>query len=386
MLVSIIGALILNKKFQLNQSSLLLHIQDTNEKINLFEDEKIHEQEALKSFKQKIIISSKLKDITEKLSLCLTLEDTAKALTTSVSEVFPRDDVTMIFYLFHGKTGELGLKSSQKGQMKINLKNKKGDEFDRWVVKTMQGLLIENVKSDYRFDIDQITTRDARTINSLISVPMCIGTKALGIIRLDSPHPQKFSAQDLRFLTTVADIGAVAIENAQLYDRLENLAIRDSLTGLFLRRYLMERIAEEMNRRKKGADQLGFLIIDIDYFKKYNDQFGHVAGDIVLKTLGKVMLDFFNEPGHFVCRYGGEEFCVLIPHTSKSKVLKMAQNFREHVASQTINLRRKKTQVTVSIGVACYPQDAEGKDTLILKADQALYRAKEKGRNQVCGN
>ena len=125
-------------------------------------------------------------------------------------------------------------------------------------------------------------------------------------------------------------------------------------------------------------------MIDLDYFKKYNDEFGHVAGDIVLKTVGKMLNDSFSRPGNLVCRYGGEEFCVILPDCTKDKAKQMASDFRTKLESEKIVLRRQETSVTVSIGVASFPKDAQMKEELIFKADHALYRAKEQGRNRVC--
>ena len=125
-------------------------------------------------------------------------------------------------------------------------------------------------------------------------------------------------------------------------------------------------------------------MIDLDNFKQYNDTFGHVAGDIVLKVIAKILGDVFNQPGNLVCRYGGEEFCVLLPDCSKDKAKQAANELRKRIEQEKIILRRQETTVTVSIGVASFPKDAQMKEELIYKADHALYKAKEQGRNRVC--
>ncbi len=126
-------------------------------------------------------------------------------------------------------------------------------------------------------------------------------------------------------------------------------------------------------------------MIDLDHFKKYNDRFGHTAGDIVLRTVGAMLAEMFRNPADVVCRYGGEEFAVLLPDCPKEKGLDLAQQFRKDIEAQTIVLRREKTRITVSVGVAGFPGDAHGRDELIQKADAALYKAKSNGRNQVVG-
>ncbi|MDE2027401.1 MAG: sensor domain-containing diguanylate cyclase, partial [Candidatus Omnitrophica bacterium] len=211
-----------------------------------------------------------------------------------------------------------------------------------------------------------------------------VGEKTLGILRVDSAVAGQFATDDLRFLRTIADLTSVAIENAQLYERLETMAIKDGLTGLYLRRHMLDRLQEEISREMRRKRDLSFLMLDLDRFKQYNDTFGHMAGDIVLKAIAKIMEDHFHNPGEIVCRYGGEEFCALLPDCSKAKAVQLANDLRKKVESREIILRRQKTNVTVSIGVAAFPKDAAGRDELIFKADEALYQAKESGRNKVC--
>ena len=185
-------------------------------------------------------------------------------------------------------------------------------------------------------------------------------------------------------MTTIGDMGAIALENAQLYERIEDLAVRDSLTGLFLRRHLLDNLSQEINRQARRKRPLSFIMIDLDHFKKYNDTFGHTAGDIVLRTVGLVLDNMFSDPGNFVCRYGGEEFSVLLPDCSKKEAVKIADDLRKKIEKQSVILRRKKTKITASMGVATFPEDAQIKDDLIQQADAALYKAKKKGRNRVC--
>jgi len=372
-----------HRRLVLKQSQINLQKEEYFEKANLLKAELDEEWQTIESFRKKIISYSQLKDLTEKLSMSLTLAETSQALSSEAGHFFGYD-ITVILYLFHSKTAELGISSSQKGQAQINLKSKKGDIFDQYVIKTLQPLLIEDTKKDFRFDIEKNVTEEPRTIRSLISVPLVIGQKALGILRVDSPSPDHFATEDLRFLRTIADIGSVAIENAQLYERVEDMAIRDSLTGLYLRRHMLERLEEEIKREMRSCSELTFLMIDLDDFKKYNDTFGHVAGDIVLKTIAKILGDSFAQPGDLVCRYGGEEFCVILPDCSKDKAKQLANDLRKKIESEKIVLRRQETTVTVSIGVASFPKDAQLKEELIYKADHALYKAKDQGRNRVC--
>lgn len=373
-----------HRRLVLKQSQINIQKEEYFEKANLLKGELDKEWKAIESFRKKIVSYSQLKDLTEKLSMSLTLSETSQTLSSEVSNFFGHRDITVILYLFHSQTGQLGISSSQKGQMQVNIKSKNGDMFDQYVVKTLQPLLIEDTKKDFRFDVEKDITEESRVIRSLISAPLLIGKKALGILRVDSTQPEHFVQEDLRFLLTITDLASVAIENAQLYERIEDLAIRDSLTGLFLRRHMLERLDEELKREMRNRGSLSFLMIDLDYFKKYNDQFGHVAGDIVLKTVAKIIQGSFNQPGNLVCRYGGEEFCVILPNCTKENARKMAEEVRRLIERQKIILRRQETSITISVGISSFPKDAKMKEELIYKADHALYRAKEQGRNRVC--
>ncbi len=371
----------LRNRFQKIRKEILVNCQHYYEEINLLEIEIRKEEAAINSFGEKIINYFQLKGLTEKLSMCLSLDDVSKAISVELNKHFG-EAVTIILYLFHSKTGELGISYSHKGRMKVNIKEKQGDIFDHWVARTMQPLLVEDVRTDFRFDINSLGT--TRKIYSLISSPLISANKALGILRVDSHIKHYFTTDDLRFLTTVGDLGAIAIENAQLYERVGQLATRDSLTGLYLRHYCMDRLGEEVLRHIRRQRSMAFLMLDLDNFKQYNDKYGHIAGDIVLKAVGRILSSLFNRPGTLVCRYGGEEFCVIITECRQETAMRIAEQLRAKIAEEEIVLRRRKTHITVSIGIAMFPRDAKTREDLIHKADIAMYKAKQYGKNRIC--
>ncbi len=383
LMVNVILLITFHRRLQKKQSTIVLQKEDYFERANLLKAELEQEWKTIESFRHKIINYGQLKELTEQLSLCLGLEETSKTLCSLVNQLLGHQDITVILYLFHSATGDLGITSSQRGQMAINLKAKKGDIFDQWVVKTLNPLLVEDAHTDFRFDVEKIDSEDGRSVRSLISAPLIVGDKTLGILRVDSSSPHHFATDDLRFLRTIGDLASIAIENAQLYKKVEDLAIRDGLTGLYLRRYMLDRLQEEMGRELRRGKELCFLMIDLDRFKQYNDRFGHIAGDMVLRTVAGILLQHFPQAGDLVCRYGGEEFCVLLPDCPKEKAVELAHEVRKEIQAHEIVLRRQKTHVSASIGVAAFPTDARTKEELIIKADEALYKAKETGRNKV---
>jgi diguanylate cyclase (GGDEF)-like protein len=182
---------------------------------------------------------------------------------------------------------------------------------------------------------------------------------------------------------TICDIGAVALENSELFQKTQDLAIHDGLTQLYTKGYFLERLKEECRRSIRQATEFSLLMLDIDYFKNYNDQFGHTAGDLILQKLSACISATLKDLNAVASRFGGEEFCVILDGVDKKKATAVANAIRERVQEEKLVLRRQETHVTVSIGVATFPADAIEEHEVILKADKAMYEAKQKGRNRV---
>lgn len=166
---------------------------------------------------------------------------------------------------------------------------------------------------------------------------------------------------------------------------LKELAIRDGLTGLYNHRYFQEALTMELARSRRHERTFSLIFMDVDFFKKYNDTHGHLQGDQLLATLGKILKDRLRFTD-IVARYGGEEFVALLPETSKGNARRLAENLRQCVADHPFPGAEVQPlgRVTVSMGVAAFPEDGTDSPTLIQCADQALYQAKRNGRNTVC--
>jgi len=175
----------------------------------------------------------------------------------------------------------------------------------------------------------------------------------------------------------------LGLRRVRLYERIEKLAITDSLTRAQTRRYCLERFDEEFQRSKKHNLRLSCLMVDIDHFKKYNDKYGHLVGDAVLRETAKTMKLCIREID-LLGRFGGEEFIIILPDTSKEAAVFVAERIRQQIEKQQIKAYDEALKVTISIGIATFPVDARGYEELIDKSDWALYRAKKIGRNRVC--
>ncbi len=317
-----------------------------------------------------------LEEIARVLTSGLDFEKTATLIVKKTLEVVGKEGLCVL-YLADVEGQKLALKASWKSRIRA----KTGDDFDDWVLKQGQVLLVENVDNDFRFTGGGVGRE--RRIGSLISAPLISGERIIGVLRVDSKEANIFVTDDLRVLNVLAVLSAVAIENARLYRRTEELAITDGLTGLYVHRYFQERLTEELMRATRSRSLLSFLMIDIDHFKNYNDRYGHAVGDIVLKKVAVILKEKAGD-GSSVARYGGEEFAVVLPRVGKEDAIKVAEVICKAVASEEISVRDEKTNITVSAGVSTFPSDAIMKEEVIRKADEALLRAKAEGRNKVC--
>ena len=176
---------------------------------------------------------------------------------------------------------------------------------------------------------------------------------------------------------------SLCLERVYLYERLQEISIHDSLTKIYNRRYFMLRYLEEFERAKKFNLSLSFLMIDVDHFKKINDTYGHLVGDAVLREVAALIKENTREID-FIARYGGEEFSAILPETDKAGAIMMAERISSRISRRQIKVFDETLNLTISAGVAAFPQNTIHSDVLVEIADKALYKAKLSGRNRVC--
>lgn len=232
-----------------------------------------------------------------------------------------------------------------------------------------------------------IGVRDCRYIKDNADL---IKYKDYMIIPLDSAESQisylafdGILEEDKDKLLILAQQFLIGLRRAIFYRRVSELAITDTLTQVYSRRYFLERFNEELRRSKKNKLRLSFLMIDIDNFKEYNDRYGHLVGDAILKEVSKTICQMVRQID-FIGRYGGEEICVVLAQTDKEQANFAAERIRQGIASAVIKVYDEELKATVSIGISTFPDNADLIKDLIEMADQALYLAKETGKNKVC--
>jgi diguanylate cyclase (GGDEF)-like protein len=220
-------------------------------------------------------------------------------------------------------------------------------------------------------------------IRSVLAVPISSRGTAFGAIAVYSDRKDRFSEQDEELLATIGSQVGVAVENARLYEKTLELAHEDALTGLANRRRLMEVLSKEVARASRYNTPLSLLMIDLDRFKQFNDTYGHLKGDELLKKFAE-LLEKRIRTTDMAGRYGGEEFCLVLPNTPLKGAVVIAERIRKAVEDLKINVENNASPAgaTVSIGVAEFAQ-GETDENLISAADAALYRAKQGGRNKV---
>jgi len=198
----------------------------------------------------------------------------------------------------------------------------------------------------------------------------------------------ELTEQEIYYIRQMAKQVSTTITRANIYAEILKHATLDALTGFYNRRQLEERIKQETATAKRKKTQLCAIMTDIDFFKKVNDTYGHAAGDMVLKTVAKIMRSQLREYD-IAARYGGEEFVILLPFTTQEEAVIVAERLRHAIEKKVIDIEKintkndtKKISVTMSLGVYCFNRN-DSAETLLLNADKALYQAKETGRNKV---
>jgi len=224
----------------------------------------------------------------------------------------------------------------------------------------------------------------AEGIASLLCLPLVMRGRCIGVITFYHRAPRRYADDEMQFLAAFAGTVSIAIDNARLYAEQSRLAVTDGLTGLFNHRRFQEALAAEIARARRYAHPVSLVLVDIDHFKRYNDANGHQAGDALLHELAALLRHAARE-NDLVARYGGEEFAFLLPQTAKAEAFTLAERVCAAVARRDWDAAAALPggRLTISLGVASFPGDATSHAELLQRADQALYLAKNQGRNRV---
>ena len=317
-----------------------------------------------------------LLEVSQLISSNTPMPKVIKKISGKLRKLLSTDDCSIM--ILNEKSRELAFCESAgltAWEMK-NISFKLGEGVAGWVAKHKKPVLIGDVNNDPRF---KVVDKQRRKMVSMISAPLMVKRRVIGVVSLttrDGNHV--FTQDELELVVLMSAHISLALENNRLYE----ISVLDGLTNVYNRRYLEQRLMEEVAYSKRYKKPLTVLLLDIDFFKNLNDTYGHQAGDSVLKEfstlLGKALREY-----DVIARYGGEEFAVILPTTPRPKGASIAERLRLSVKQKKFVHDTETISATVSIGVASLPEDGKTPDELIASADRALYLAKESGRDQI---
>lgn len=341
--------------------------------------------EAIQSdeLKRKIEELSIFNEIGKTLTSTLDIKEILNIIMLKISELLRPDNWSLL--LVDDEKGDLyfeivvGERADKIKKMRLKM----GEGLAGWVAEKGERLVIRDAKADERFskDVDLISGFETK---SVVCVPLKCKGKVLGVVELVSKaEREEFSEEDIFVLTTLADYAAIALENAQYFQRVKELTVTDDVTRLYNSRYMYDYLEQELRRSQRYGMELSIIFLDLDYFKGVNDTYGHLIGSRLLKEVAQIILNSLRNVDIAV-RYGGDEFVMLLPSTSKESALKVAERVRNNIKT-TVFLQEEglKIRQTASFGVASFPADANNKLDLIRLADKAMYKVKNTTRDGI---
>ncbi|MBI4379453.1 MAG: sensor domain-containing diguanylate cyclase [Nitrospinae bacterium] len=222
-------------------------------------------------------------------------------------------------------------------------------------------------------------------IKSFIAIPLAAESNIVGILYVNDFKPRPFNKNQVSIVSLLAAQATFAIVNILLFEKTEAMAITDELTKIYNHRYFVKSLNDELKRANRYQMNLSLIMIDVDYFKTYNDSHGHLMGNDILKEVARILKNGIRDID-ILARYGGEEFVIILPQTENKNAAAIAERIR--MAVEDFKFYKGETQpagkVTISLGIAMFPDDGGTMAELIDKADKSLYQAKKEGRNKVC--
>lgn len=293
-------------------------------------------------------------------------------------------EVKKAFFSKYNKSDDKFYIVSQHGY--VNIKDKSTDNIDDWIKESRLPILINNVKNETKIKVRRYT--DFSSCNSVIAAPVIVTDNVYGVLRAEYEKPFYFSNDDLRVLDYISDLGSIVFENSYYFKEIERLAITDGITGLYVHRYMLERLKNEIQRFYRNKVGVSLIMMDIDNFKHFNDTYGHPFGDQILVTVSKIIKQTIREID-FPVRYGGDEFAVILPQTDFQGAKSLGERLLKKFNSIDLNLIflrediQSSERLNVSLGVGLFKKSYKVYHKFIDKIDQALLRAKKMGKNRI---
>lgn len=376
-----------NKCTENEHKRLIEELQEKYELLAVAQGEIKHHYEMLKDTNSRLEDTNKkltgsiaefytLQQISQAIGSILDINELLKSVNDIILGVMGTNNSTIILY--NEKTGKLKVHTTNIVQRK---------DLDMLRENVNCSILLDVMKNgkpilENFVDSSTYIFTKGRGVCSLVCVPLNTKSKTLGLVLIEHTYYNAFDENNMRLLGIIGQQVGIAMENAELYQKMHELANTDSLTGLYNRLYFQNRLLTEIKSADAEGYELSLAIFDIDHFKKFNDTFGHLFGDKVLKSIAELVRKCLRSTD-ILARFGGEEFVILLPRTALHEAYEKMEALRTKIAQLQVKDDLISASVTVSFGVSSYKGCARNESELIRTADDALYEAKEAGRNCV---
>src|SRR3954452_6897176 len=318
-------------------------------------------------------------DVAKALTSSLDLDSILQTIMEKMAEYFRPDNWSLLMVDEEKEELYFAIAIGNAAETLKNVRLKVGEGIAGWVAKNGERLIVPDVMADPRFAkrIDEMTKWETQ---SIICVPLRSKLRVLGVIQLVNVHLDRFTNQETFFLQSLCDYAAIAIENARSVEKIQELTITDDCTGLYNARHLYKTLEAEVYRSARFGHEFSVIFIDLDHFKSVNDTHGHLVGSKLLAEVGYLIKSHLRLID-YAFRYGGDEFVILLPQTSKEAALIVARRLLEVMrVSEFMATEGLKLNVRCSMGLATYPEDAKSAHEIIRQADEMMYSVKNTTR------
>lgn len=359
------------------------YLKKTVEKAAAERSEILSKLRTMASLKQKVRELQTLNEVVQAINSSLQPKEILRIIMEKTADLIKAEGWSVLLLdhekreiIFEAVAGEAGLKL-------LGMRLKIGQGVAGWVARYGQSLIVPDVTKDPRF-YSGVDKKTKFITKSILCVPMKSRDKIIGVVEVvNKIGGEPFTQADLEIFENLVAHITIALENAKMYRRMEEASLIDDLTGLYNIRYCNQFLDNFLIDRKGSRGIISLIFFDIDFFKLVDDNFGHLVGSETLKLVGTRLKRVVRD-GDIVVRYGGDEYIVVLPNTDKKTATVIAERIRREVSKEPFYaFANKKFNITVTLGVASFPEDAKNRDDLIGRADKAMYDGKLSGRDKV---
>lgn len=358
-------------------------LQKTIDKAIRRRNEIICNRQTVLSLRRKVEVLQTLNEVVQAINSSLKPKEILNTIMEKAADLIKAEGWSVL--LTDAKTNELVFEaaSGKAGKKLLGMRLKIGQGVAGWVARYGKSLIVPDVAKDPRF-YSGVDEKTRFTTKSVLCVPMRSRDRIIGVVEVvNKIGGDQFTQDDYEIFENVVAHLTIALEKAQMYRKMEEASQIDDLTQLYNTRYCNQFLDNFLLERKDRKGIISLVFLDIDFFKLVDDNFGHLVGSETLKIVGERMTRVVRK-NDVIIRYGGDEYIVLLPNTDKKTAAIIAERIRKEISREPFYaFGNKKFNISVTLGVATYPNDAKGRDELIGKADRAMYEGKLTGRNKV---